>query len=106
MAYLWETQRIKLPERYDRRRTITPAARERAKKLLKTGKHTLTAIAERTGMSIASVYFIANPKMCKQEKNNARERMREYNRTVPTKYKTDKMREHRRYKQEILTKLS
>ena len=102
MPYKFETEKVKLPSGKDRRLKITDTQREEIIKLFSSGLCSQRALARDFNVSRKLISFILFPEketVCKEQYKERRKDGRYYDKEKNTKA----MKEHRRYKQNILT---
>lgn len=93
----YKTDKIKLPEAFDRRRKLTSLQRLEIRNKYLTGAYSQRQLASNYGVSRRLIQFIIDPE--KEQKNRLVSGKKVYTKEVWAKVK----REHRAYKHRILT---
>ena len=103
MPYKFEYQHIHLPKDKDRRRKINPDKYSEIRQLYSTGTISYQKIGEMYGVSKSLIIQIVNPDIAEKKKKQFAERRKDGRYYVKEKH-TTYSREHRNYKQNVLTK--
>ena len=97
MPYI--SEKIKLPEKYDRRRKLTEEQKQEIKDKYSTGFYSLNGLAKEYSVSKKLILIIVNPESKRKNDQRIKDHWRDYQETGEDHNKT--MREHRHYKQEL-----
>lgn len=95
----YKSEKIKLPQEYDRRRKLTDEQKEVIKHKYSTGLYSLNNLAKEYKVSKKTILLIVNPESKRKSDERIKEHWRDY---LPTKEERNKiMNEHRQYKQKL-----
>lgn len=95
----YKSEKIKLPEEYDRRRKLTEEQKQEIKDKYSTGFYSLNSLAKEYSVSKKSVLLIVNPESKRKNDQRIKDHWRDYQETGEAHAKT--IREHRHYKQSL-----
>lgn len=95
----FKSEKIKLPEKYDRRRKLTNAQKDEIRQKYESGFGSLQSLANEYGVSKKTILLIVNPKSKEKNDKRIKEHWKDYSATPEERNAT--IREHRRYKQEL-----
>jgi predicted DNA-binding protein YlxM (UPF0122 family) len=95
----FKSEKIKLPEKYDRRVKLTTDQKTEIKKKYETGFYSLNSLAKEYNVSKKTILLIVNPESKRKNDKRIKEHWKEYSATPEERNAT--IREHRRYKQEL-----
>jgi hypothetical protein len=101
MPYKFEYDKIRLPEGKDRRVKIAPEKHQEIKELYATGTISYRKIGEMYEVSKSLIIHIVNPDIAERKKKQYLERRKD-GRYYQKEKHTKAIREHRRYKQDVL----
>lgn len=95
----YKSEKIKLPQEYDRRRKLMDEQKEVIQHKYSTGLYSLNNLAKEYKVSKKTILLIVNPESKRKNDERLKEHWRDYQ---PTKKERNKITaEHRRYKQEL-----
>lgn len=97
MPYI--SEKIRLPEQYDRRRKLTETQKQEIKNKYSTGFYSLNALAKEYSVSKKSILLIVNPESKRKNDQRIKDHWKDYRETKEERAET--MREHRHYKNEL-----
>ena len=92
------SEKIRLPEILDRRRTLTTEQISEIRALYKTGTWSWKQLAEEFGCSKSRIGQLVNKDMAERARQRVKEHWRDY---ADKRKHTKAVREHRRYKQSL-----
>lgn len=95
----YKSEKIKLPEQYDRRRKLTEFQKCEIKKKYETGFYSLNSLAKEYSVSKKTILLIVNPESKLKNDQRIKNHWKDYQETKEERAKT--VRDHRRYKQEL-----
>ena len=95
----WKSEKIKLPEEYDRRCKLTADQREKIKKLYATGLYSSRQLGKEFGVSKSHILLIVNPDRAAKVKANRKANAERYK--VDKEERNRIMREYRQRKQQL-----
>jgi hypothetical protein len=95
----FKSEKIKLPEKYDRRRKLTNYQKDEIRQKYESGFGSLQSIANDYGVSKKTILLIVNPKSKEKNDKRIKDHWKDYSSSTEERNAT--MREHRRYKQEL-----
>ena len=95
----FKSEKIKLPQEYDRRRKLTDEQKDEIKHKYSTGLYSLNNLATEYKVSKKTILLIVNPESKRKNDERIKDHWKDYQ---PTTEERDKiMNEHRRYKQKL-----
>lgn len=97
MPYIAE--KIKLPEKYDRRRKLTDEQKQKIRDKYGTGFYSLNGLAREYSVSKKTVLLIVNHESKRKNDQRIKEHWKDYQGTKEDRAKT--IREHRHYKNSL-----
>ena len=95
----FKSEKIRLSEKYDRRRKLTTDKKEEIKRKYETGHYSLNQLAKEYNVSKKTILLIVNSESKRKNDKRIKEHWKDYSATPEERNAT--MREHRRYKQEL-----
>lgn len=95
----WKSEKIKLPEEYDRRCKLTADQREQIKKLYANGLYSLRQLGMEFGVSKSHISLLVNPDRAAKVKANRKANAERYK--VSREEQNRIMREYRQRKQRL-----
>ena len=95
----YKSEKIKLPQEYDRRRKLLDEQKEVIKHKYSTGLYSLNNLAKEYKVSKKTILLIVNPESKRKNDERIKEHWRDYQSTNKERNKT--MNEYRRYKQQL-----
>jgi len=95
MTYKFETNKMRIPKEYDRRRKLTDTEREEIKQLY--GTISQRKLAKKYGVSRRLIVFIGDPEQHKKNLIAKKMRGKEGYKKINAEY----MKKHRRYKKKL-----
>lgn len=95
----YKSEKIKLPEKYDRRRKLSSENKEEIKLLYSKGGYSLNGLAKKYGVSKKTILLIVNAKSAKKDRQYRKEHWREWQKKGEEWNAAQ--REHRSYKQKL-----
>lgn len=97
MPYI--SEKIKLPEQYDRRRKLTEIQKQEIKTKYETAFYSLNSLAKEYSVSKKTILLIVNPESKRKNDQRIKDHWKNYQETKEERART--VRDHRRYKQEL-----
>lgn len=98
MPYKFETNKLKIPEKYDRRRKLYQEDRKEILKLYDDGC-SIRSIARKFGVARRTISVIVNPEAAEKLRQYIKENHRRFRKSKA--YRTEAMLKHRRYKRRL-----
>lgn len=95
MPYI--SEKLKLPEEYDRRRKLTEEQKREIADKYETGFYSLKSLAKEYSVSKKTILLIVNPESKRKNDQRIKDHWKDYQR--PKDERNQTIREHRRYKQ-------
>ena len=95
----FKSEKIKLPEKYDKRRKLTNDQKDEIRQKYESGFCSLQSLANEYGVSKKTILLIANPKSKEKNDKRIKDHWKEYQASKDERNKI--MRDHRQYKQEL-----
>jgi DNA invertase Pin-like site-specific DNA recombinase len=95
----FKSEKIKLPEKYDRRRKLTNDQKDEIRKKYESGFGSLQSLANEYGVSKKTILLTVNPKSKEKNDKRIKDHWKEYQASKNERNKI--MRDHRQYKQEL-----
>lgn len=95
----YKSEKIKLPERYDRRRKLTEEQKHEIKEKYSTGLYSLNDLAKEYSVCKKTILIIVNPESKRKSDQRIKDHWRDYLGTKEERAKT--VKEHRHYKHEL-----
>ena len=95
----YKSEKIKLPQEYDRRRKLMNEQKEIIKHKYSTGLYSLNNLAKEYKVSKKTILLIVNPESKRKNDERLKEHWRDYQLTKEERNKI--ANEHRRYKQKL-----
>ena len=95
----FKSEKIKLPEKYDRRRKLTSDQKDEIRQKYESGFGSLQSLANEYGVSKKTILLIVNPKSKEKNDKRIKDHWREYQASKDERNKI--VRDHRQYKQEL-----
>jgi len=103
MPYWFETKKIKLPRKYDRRIKLTNDDKTRIKKLYKSGNYSKRGLARKFNVDPQTIRYILHPERKEKARLQYKERRKD-GRYYNKEKHTMAMGKTRKYKSKILKK--
>ena len=98
----YKSEKIKLPEKLDRRRKLTEEQKQEIRHKYETGFYSLNDLAKEYFVSKKTILLIVNPKSKEKNDKRIKDHWRDY---VKSKEERNKViKEHRHYKQSLYIK--
>jgi hypothetical protein len=97
MPYI--SEKIRLPEQYDRRRKLTEIQKQEIKSKYETGLYSLNSLAKEYSVSKKTILLIVNPESKLKNDQRIKNHWKDYQESKGERAET--MREHRHYKNEL-----
>lgn len=98
----YKSEKIKLPEKLDRRRRLTDGDKQEIRELYATGFHSLNSLAKKYGVSKKSILLTVNPESAEKAKQYRKDNWQNWQRKGEEWNAIQ--REHRAYKHELYKK--
>ena len=95
----FKSEKIKLPQEYDRRRKLTDEQKDEIKHKYSTGLYSLNNLATEYKVSKKTILLIVNPESKRKNDERIKDHWKNYQPTTEERNKI--MNEHRRYKQKL-----
>lgn len=95
----WKSEKIKLPEEYDRRCKLTQDKRDKIKELYATGMYSMRQLAKEYGVDKSYISLLVNPDRAAKVKANRKANAERYK--VDKEERNRIMREYRQRKQRL-----
>ena len=95
----FKSEKIKLPQEYDRRRKLTDEQKDEIKHKYSTGLYSLNNLATEYKVSKKTILLIVNPKSKRKNDERIKDHWKDYQPTTEERNKI--MNEHRQYKQKL-----
>ena len=95
----YKSEKIKLPQEYDRRRKLTDEQKDEIKHKYSTGFYSLNNLAIEYKFSKKTILLIVNPESKRKNDERIKDHWKDYQPTTEERNKI--MNEHRRYKQKL-----
>ena len=95
----YKSEKIKLPEEYDRRVKLTKEDKETVVKMYQTGIFSQSGLARLFGVSKSTIAIVVNPQRAESVRLRRIEHMSDYK--MSREENTRRARERRRYKQQL-----
>lgn len=95
----YKSEKIKLPQEYDRRRKLTDEQKEEIKHKYETGFYSLNSLAKEYKVSKKTILLIVNPESKRKNAERIKEHWRDYQLSPEERNKA--MNEHRKYKHNL-----
>ena len=95
----YKAEKIKLPEKYDRRRKLTEEQKQEIKDKYSTGFYSLNDLAKEYSVCKKTILLIVNPESKRKSDQRIKDHWRDYSGTKEERAKT--VKEHRHYKHEL-----
>ena len=95
----YKSEKIKLPQEYDRRRKLTDEQKDEIKHKYSTGLYSLNNLATEYKVSKKTILLIVNPESKRKNDERIKDHWKDYQPTTEERNKI--MNEHRRYKQKL-----
>lgn len=100
MPYI--SEKIRLPEQYDRRRKLTEIQKQEIKTKYETGFYSLNSLAKEYSVSKKTILLIVNPKSKEKNDKRIKDHWRDY--VKSKEERNEVIKEHRHYKQSLYIK--
>lgn len=97
MPYI--SEKIRLPEQYDRRRKLTETQKQEIKTKYETGLYSLNSLAKEYSVSKKTILLIVNPESKRKNDQRIKDHWKNYQ--EPKEERAETVREHRHYKNEL-----
>ena len=97
----FKSEKIKLPQEYDRRRKLTDEQKDEIKHKYSTGLYSLNNLATEYKVSKKTILLIVNPESKRKNDERIKDHWKDYQPTTEERNKI--MNEHRQYKQKLHT---
>lgn len=97
MPYI--SEKIRLPEQYDRRRKLTEIQKQEIKTKYETGFYSLNSLAKEYLVSKKTILLIVNPESKRKNDQRIKDHWKDY--AVSNEERAAIQREHRKYKHEL-----
>lgn len=97
MPYI--SEKIRLPEQYDRRRKLTETQKKEIKTKYETGFYSLNSLANEYSVSKKTILLIVNPESKRKNDQRIKDHWKDYQETKEERAET--IRKHRHYKNEL-----
>lgn len=95
----FKSEKIKLPQEYDRRRKLADEQKDEIKHKYSTGLYSLNNLAIEYKVSKKTILLIVNPESKRKNDERIKDHWKDYQPTTVERNKT--MKEHRQYKQKL-----
>lgn len=95
----FKSEKIKLPQEYDRRRKLTDEQKDEIKHKYATGFYSLNNLATEYKVSKKTILLIVNPESKRKNDERIKDHWKDYQPTTEERNKI--MNEHRQYKQKL-----
>ena len=95
----FKSEKIKLPQEYDRRRKLTDEQKDEIKHKYSTGLYSLNNLATEYKVSKKTILLIVNPESKRKNDERIKDHWKDYQPTTEERNKIRK--EHRQYKQKL-----
>ena len=95
----FKSEKIKLPQEYDRRRKLTDEQKDEIKHKYSTGLYSLHNLATEYKVSKKTILLIVNPESKRKNDERIKDHWKDYQPTTEERNKI--MNEHRQYKQKL-----
>ena len=95
----YKSEKIKLPQEYDRRRKLTDEQKDEIKHKYSTGLYSLNNLAIEYKVSKKTILLIVNPESKRKNDERIKDHWKDYQPTTEERNKI--MNEHRQYKQKL-----
>ena len=95
----FKSEKIKLPQEYDRRRKLTDEQKDEIKHKYSTGFYSLNNLAIKYKVSKKTILLIVNPESKRKNDERIKDHWKDYQPTTEERNKI--MNEHRQYKQKL-----
>ena len=95
----FKSEKIKLPQEYDRRRKLTDEQKDEIKHKYSTGFYSLNNLATEHKVSKKTILLIVNPESKRKNDERIKDHWKDYQPTTEERNKI--MNEHRQYKQKL-----
>ena len=95
----FKSEKIKLPQEYDRRRKLTDEQKDEIKHKYSTGLYSLNNLATEYKVSKKTILLIVNPESKRKNDERIKDHWKDYQPTTEERNKI--MNEHRQYKQKL-----
>ena len=98
----YKSEKIRLPQKYDRRRKLTDDKKEEIRQQYSTGNISLKNLADKYNVSKKTILLIVNPESKAKNDMRVKEHWRDYQRTTEERNKA--AQNTRKYKQDLYLK--
>ena len=95
----FKSEKIKLPQEYDRRRKLTDEQKDEIKHKYSTGLYSLNNLTTEYKVSKKTILLIVNPESKRKNDERIKDHWKDYQPTTEERNKI--MNEHRQYKQKL-----
>lgn len=95
----YKSEKIKLPEKLDRRRKLTEEQKQEIRQKYETGFYSLKDLAKEYSVSKKTIILIVNPKSKEKNDKRIKDHWRDY--VKSKEERNEVIKEHRHYKQSL-----